>query len=202
MNKKITDDLAHIRSMMERSSRFISLSGISGIVAGIIGVVTGFWASKMIEHTSRNSTQEFYFPQELVLKLILLGGSALFLALAFGIFFTVRKSKKQGLSIWTSTTKSILMHLFTPLLVGGIFCLALIHYQIHGLVAGTMLVFYGLALVSAEKFTFSDVKYLGFCEIILGLISLFWIGKGLLFWTIGFGFMHIIYGIILYKKYK
>lgn len=89
-----------------------------------------------------------------------------------------------------------------PLLTGGIFVLALLYYNLNGLVAGTTLIFYGLALLNSEKYTYSDIKFLGLFEILLGCIALFWIGKGLLFWTIGFGVLHIIYGIILYKKYK
>ena len=91
-----------------------------------------------------------------------------------------------------------MIQLSIPLLVGGVFCLALLKYELFGLIAGTTLIFYGLALLNAEKYVFSDIKYLGLLEIILGCIALFWIGKGLLFWTIGFGFLHIIYGIILY----
>ncbi len=202
MNKKISDDLAHIRSMMERSSRFISLSGLSGIGAGIVGVVTGFIASRIIANSEGEYDNTFYYSAETVQQLMILGISAFLLALFLGSFFIIRKSRKLGLMIWTSTTKATLIQLAIPLLVGGVFCLALIYYHLGGLIAGTTLIFYGLALVGSEKYTFKDIKYLGIIEIILGCISLFWIGKGLLFWTIGFGVLHIIYGIILYKKYK
>lgn len=96
----------------------------------------------------------------------------------------------------------MLFNLAVPLLAGGVFCLALLYHQIYGLVAPATLIFYGLALVNAEKYTFSDVKYLGFCELFLGFISLFYIGYGLVFWIIGFGILHILYGLIMFKKYK
>lgn len=204
MNQKISDDLAHIRSMMERSSRFLSLSGLSGIVAGIVGLVAGliamYWTSgsDMPLEKARMSVGAGI----LVQSLILLGTSALLLAIFCGCYFTVRKSKKLGLQIWTATTKKILVQLAIPLAVGGVFVLAMLQYNLYGLIAGTTLIFYGLALVNAEKYTYSDIKYLGFLEIILGCLSLFFIGKGLIFWTIGFGVLHIVYGIILYRKYK
>lgn len=202
MDQKISDDLAHIRSMMERSSRFLSLSGLSGIGAGIVGLVTGVLAITILKKYQIDFSTDYVFNEKLVFELFVLGASALLLAIFFGCYFTVRKSKKLGLQIWTATTKKILVQLAIPLAVGGIFVLALLQYNLYGLIAGTTLIFYGLALVSAEKYTYSDIKYLGFLEIILGCLSLFFIGKGLIFWTIGFGILHIVYGIILYRKYK
>ena len=204
MNQKISDDLAHIRSMMERSSRFLSLSGLSGIGAGIVGLVTGFIVMYLTNDyfVDYNLYQPKVYQSEMLFRLIILGASALLLAVFCGCYFTVRKSKKLGLQIWTATTKKILVQLAIPLAVGGIFVLALLQYNLYGLIAGTTLVFYGLALVNAEKYTYSDIKYLGFLEIILVCLSLFFIGKGLIFWTIGFGILHIVYGIILYRKYK
>ena len=204
MDQKISDDLAHIRSMMERSSRFLSLSGLSGVGAGIVGLMAGILAIYLTNDYFVD--YDFYQPKvyqtDTLLRLIVLGASALLLAVFCGCYFTVRKSKKLGLQIWTATTKKILVQLAIPLAVGGVFVLALLQYNLYGLVAGTTLIFYGLALVNAEKYTYSDIKYLGFLEIILGCLSLFFIGKGLIFWTIGFGVLHIVYGIILYRKYK
>ncbi|SFO22200.1 hypothetical protein SAMN05421741_12727 [Paenimyroides ummariense] len=204
MDQKIFDDLAHIRSMMERSSRFLSLSGLSGIGAGIVGLIAGCMAMYLTNDyfVDYDLYQQKVYQADMLFKLIVLGASALLLAIFCGCYFTVRKSKKLGLQIWTATTKKILVQLAIPLAVGGVFVLALLQYNLYGLVAGTTLIFYGLALVNAEKYTYSDIKYLGFLEIILGCLSLFFIGKGLIFWTIGFGVLHIIYGIILHRKYK
>lgn len=201
MNTKASEDLAHIKEMMERSSRFISLSGLSGIGAGIVGLITGGIAISIIEKSGGKIDDSFY-TKETITSLIGLGIIALLVALFFGCFFTIRKSKKLGLKIWTATTKRILIQLAIPLLTGGVFVLALLNYKFYGLIAGTTLIFYGLSLINVEKETYSDIKYLGLLEIILGVISLFWIGKGLVFWTIGFGVLHIVYGIILYRKYR
>ena len=204
MNQKISDDLAHIRSMMERSSRFLSLSGLSGVGAGVVGLVAGILAIYLTNDyfVYYNLYQRKVYQPDMLYRLIVLGASALLLAIFCGCYFTVLKSKKLGLQIWTAATKKILVQLTIPLAVGGMFVLALLQYSLYGLIAGTTLIFYGLALVNAEKYTYSDIKYLGFLEIILGCLSLFFIGKGLIFWTIGFGVLHIVYGIILYRKYK
>lgn len=204
MNQKHQEDLAHIRSMMERSSRFISLSGLSGVFAGLSALIGGMYVYQLFKANGIEyfTDEHILLSGNLVSELIYTAFVILLFALAFGIFFTIRKSKKYNLPIWTSATKKMLFNLAIPLIVGGIFCLALLYHQTFGLVAPATLIFYGLALINAEKYTFSDVKYLGFCELFLGLISLFLIGYGLLFWIIGFGILHILYGLIMFKKYK
>lgn len=204
MSEKHQEDLLHIRSMMERSSRFISLSGLSGVFAGLSALIGGLYVYQLfkangIEYFDNNHQ---LYSTNLIEELILTAFIILFFALAFGIFFTVRKSKKLKLPIWTSATKNMLFNLAVPLVAGAIFCFALVYHQLFVLVAPSTLIFYGLALLNAEKYTYSDIKYLGFSELILGSIALFFLGYGLVFWILGFGILHIFYGLLLFKKYK
>ncbi|MCD0471153.1 hypothetical protein [Flavobacterium sp. JAS] len=204
MNQKHQEDLAHIRSMMERSSRFISLSGLSGVFAGLSALIGGLYVCQLFKANGIEyfGGEQIVIPASLVSQLFFTGLIILVFAFIFGLTFTIRKSRKYDLPIWTSATKKMLFNLAIPLLAGGIFCLALLYHGIYGLVAPATLIFYGLALINAEKYTFSDIKYLGFCELVLGIISLFYIGYGLVFWIIGFGILHILYGLIMFKKYK
>ncbi|MEN2415000.1 hypothetical protein [Flavobacterium mesophilum] len=204
MNQKHQEDLAHIRSMMERSSRFISLSGLSGVFAGLSALIGGLYVYQLFKINGIDylTDEHILLTGNLVSHLFFTGIVILVCAIVFGAFFTIRKSKKYDLPIWTSATKNMLFNLAIPLVSGGIFCLALIYHGNFGLVAPSTLIFYGLAVVNAEKYTFSDIKYLGYLELILGGISLFYIGYGLIFWIIGFGILHIIYGLVAFKKYK
>ena len=204
MNQKHQEDLSHIRSMMERSSRFISLSGLSGVFAGLSALIGGLYVYQLFKANGLDyfDGKHKLYSVDLVSELVFIALLILFFALTFGIFFTIRKSRKYNLPVWTAATKNMLLNLAIPLMVGGIFCLALLHHQIYVLIAPATLLFYGLALVNAEKYTFSDIKYLGFCELILGCVSLFFLGYGLVFWIIGFGILHILYGLIVFKKYK
>jgi hypothetical protein len=204
MNQKHQEDLAHIRSMMERSSRFISLSGLSGVFAGLSALIGGLYVYRLFKSHGLDyfNGEHKLYAANLVQQLFLIAFIILVFALLFGIFFTVRKSKKYDLPIWTSATKKMLLNLAIPLTTGGVFCLALVYHEMYGLVAPATLIFYGLALINAEKYTFSDIKYLGFCELILGSIALFCIGYGLIFWIIGFGVLHILYGLVMFRKYK
>jgi hypothetical protein len=204
MNQKHQEDLMHIRSMMERSSRFISLSGLSGIFAGLAALIGGSYIYMRLRDIGVDylTAENRNYDIDLVIEFFIVALLVLFFALTFGIYFTIRKSKTNNLPIWTSTTKNLLVNLTIPLVVGAVFCLSLIIHHLFAYIAPCTLLFYGLALVNAEKYTFSDIKYLGYLQIILGLISSFYLGKGLLFWIIGFGILHILYGIILFKKYK
>jgi hypothetical protein len=204
MNQKHQEDLSHIRSMMERSSRFISLSGLSGVFAGLSALIGGLYVYQLFKANGLDyfDGEHKLYSVDLVSELVIIALLILFFALTFGIFFTIRKSRKYNLPVWTAATKNMLLNLAIPLMVGGVFCLALLYHQIYVLIAPATLLFYGLALVNAEKYTFSDIKYLGFCELVLGCVSLFFLGYGLVFWIIGFGILHILYGLIVFKKYK
>ncbi len=203
-SKNYHEDLLHIRSMMERSSRFISLSGLSGVVAGLAAIIGAGYVYFVFKREGidyfdgeRNS-----FGPGLVRELVWTGIAILATAIFSGYIFTADKSKKKGLKIWDATTRRLLFTFAVPLVSGGLFCLALLYHHLFVFVAPATLIFYGLALVSAERYTLTDIKYLGYCQIVLGFISLFILGWGLLFWTIGFGILHIVYGLIMHRKYK
>lgn len=202
--KNYHEDLSHIRSMMERSSRFISLSGLSGVVAGLMAIIGAVYVYFVFlrEGISYFDGDRNILGPALVKELVLIGIVILVVAILSGYIFTAHKSKKKGLKIWDATTKRLLITFAVPLVAGGVFCLALLYHHLFVFIAPVTLIFYGLALVAAERYTLTDVKYLGYLEIVLGLISLFILGWGLVFWAIGFGVLHIIYGLIMHKKYK
>lgn len=198
--------LNDIRKMMDRSSRFISLSGLSGIFAGITALVSAYFASDLLSQLGKETADPYAaIGHNLILdKLLLLGAVTFIIALIGAILFTIRQSKRKNLPIWDKTAKNLMINLAIPILTGGVFIVALLTQQIgsYGLVAPSCLVFYGLALVNAGKYTYSDIRFLGICELILGIIALFNIGYGLYFWALGFGLLHILYGLIMYVKYE
>ncbi|MEA1849699.1 hypothetical protein U9K52_12315 [Chryseobacterium sp. MHB01] len=203
-SKNYHEDLSHIRTMMERSSRFISLSGLSGVVAGLAAIAGAVYVYFVFQREGIDyfDGERNVFSPSLVKELVTIGIAIMVVAIFSGYIFTANKSKRKGLKIWDATTRRLLVTFAIPLVTGGFFCLALLYHHLFVLIAPATLLFYGLALVSAERYTLTDIKYLGYCQIILGLISLFFLGWGLLFWTVGFGALHIVYGLIMHKKYK
>ena len=194
------ETLTEIKHLMERSSRFISLSGLSGVMAGVYAIA-GALAAYYYVYGRDNAGRGGYQENDMT---FLLADAALVLILAVGtgIFLTTRKARKDGNSLLDAAAKKLIINLCIPLFTGGVFCLALIYHNNWFYVVPSMLVFYGLALVHASKYTRDDVRSLGLSEIALGLISLFVIGYGLVFWTLGFGVLHIVYGTYMYYKYE
>ena len=198
-------DLSEIRSMMERSTKFVSLSGLSGVLAGIYALAGAYVAYRLFYQNSDSQVFISVYPQELsgeMVSLILLALSVLVLAIATSVYLSYRKALRTKEVLWNTAARRLLLNLLIPLLTGGLFILILISKGVIGLVAPLSLIFYGLALINASKFTFDEVKYLGLTQVFLGLLSAWFIGYGLIFWAIGFGMMHIGYGIYMHQKYE
>ena len=200
--EKYIQDLRQIKEIMDRSSKFISLSGLSGVASGITALAGAWYAYRNIYTES-----DFYGYQvvtissESIASIIGLGVVILILAIGAGVFFTAKKAKKANQKVWNSQAKRLLINLSIPLVTGGLLSLIFLSRGFIGIIAPLTLIFYGLALVNASKYTHEEIRSLGIIEIILGLISAYFIGFGLLFWAIGFGLLHIVYGIIMHYRY-
>ncbi len=203
--KDYIQDISEIRTMMERSSKFLSLAGWAGIMAGLYALA-GAWIAYDI----------FYFnPDEIIYgnlsagtisagvwQVIILALSILVLTLVTAIILSRNKATKKSERLWNATSRRLLINLGVPLVAGGVLILILISKGFIGFIAPFTLIFYGLALYNAGRFTYSEIQTLGLIEIVLGLISSYFVGYGLLFWALGFGVLHIIYGIYIHYKYE
>lgn len=206
--EKHLENLNEIKQIMDRSTRFLSLSGLSGIMAGVsalVGAIVGYF----VLYSSNYTSGVRYFDSSVILdlrsvvfyKLLLIGGCVLASALFFGFYFTYRKAKKQQQTMWSKASKKMLLNMAVPLIVGGVFSLLLIRYNLVGLVAPVTLIFYGLACVNASQMTHSEIAGIGYFNILLGLLNAYFIGYGIIFWALGFGVLHIVYGTLMYFKY-
>lgn len=202
--KQYLRDLAEIRSMMERSTRFLSLSGWAGILAGIYALAGAFVAWKFLDFNPDEIAYGNILPGTLppgFLNVFLLSVLVLSLALVTAILDSLKKAGSRGEKAWNPTSRRLLAYMAVPLTAGGILVLILISKGLIGLAAPMTLLFYGLALVSAGRITYNEVNILGLVQIILGLVSCYYIEYGLLLWAIGFGAAHIVYGIYMHFRY-
>lgn len=197
-------NLAEIRSMMERSSKFLSLSGWAGIMAGIYALAGAWIAWKFFNFNPGepvyNNQSEIFAPS--LGNLVFLALIILILSVSTAVFLSSKKAEKKGENVWNPIAKRLLVNMAVPLVAGGLLILILIAKGLIGLVAPCTLLFYGLALYNASKFTYEEVKTVGLIQIALGLISAWFIDYGLLFWALGFGVVHIIYGIYMHYRYE
>lgn len=204
MEKDYLKDISEIRSIMEKSSRFISLSGLSGVMAGIYALIGAAIAYNLV-YTSQDLVYDQLVIRDVrgnVVSLILIAMAVLTAAIVTGIYLTRRKAKKQGLKTWDESAKRSLINLAIPLIAGGI--LVIIFYQqgLIAMIAPVTLIFYGMGLINASHYTYRDIRLLGISEVILGLVASAVIGYGLLIWALGFGVLHIVYGALMYFKYE
>ena len=197
------DAIQDIRRMMKRSSKFLSLSGLSGIAAGcwaLIGAYFAYdWIAEYYNNYGNNGFSGADF-QKLKFNLLLLAAGVLTAALVSAFFFTWRRANKNKLPLWDHTTRMLSLNMLIPLISGGLLILAMLSYNEWRFVGPLSLVFYGLALVNASRYTLNDILYLGLSEIVLGLINTQFISYSLYFWAIGFGVLHVIYGFAMWWK--
>lgn len=200
-------NLSEIRSLMERSSSFLSLSGLSGISAGIIGIAAAIILQIKI---GPFINPDAYFTgvltvvkrSELIYESSVLFAVVLIAVFGFAILFTTRKAKKNGLALWDASAKRLVVNLFIPLIAGGLFCILLAVRYYDYAILPSMLIFFGLALINASKFTLKELMWLGVTEIIIGLAALAFPAASLILWGLGFGVMNIIYGALMYYRYE
>ncbi len=199
------NNLSEIRQLMERSSSFISLSGLSGISAGVIGLIMAFLMNEKIGSYLKFSYDIVLKPEkrsEIIIYTVILSAIGIIAVFLLTSFFTARKAKKKGLSVWDGSAKRMLISLFIPLTGGGIFCIILLYHHFDFIILPSMLIFYGLALLNAGKYTLNEIKWLGISEIILGLAALFFLDYAIEFWAAGFGLVNIIYGLLMYFRHE
>lgn len=197
-DKNYLDDIADIKRMMNQSTQFLSLSGLAGVLAGIYALVGAFFCNLLLEnHRGYYVTLESWTFKAIVA----IAAGVLLLSIATAILLSQHKAKKENEKLWNSSSKRLFINFMIPLLTGGIFAILLLRAQVYGLIAPVTLIFYGLACVNASKYTLRDVRNLGITIIIIGLVCTEYPGNGLLFWALGFGICHIVYGSIMYFKY-
>jgi uncharacterized membrane protein YidH (DUF202 family) len=198
-------DIAEMRSMMERSSKFLSLSGLAGVMAGIYALAGAYIAYQIFDFDPAQMDYSNLQTKGLssdLLQVIFLALAILVLAIGTAVFLSHKKAVKRREKIWNPTARRLLLTMAVPLVAGGLLILILMAKGLIGFIAPFTLIFYGLALYNASKFTYEEVKSLGLIQIVLGLISAYYIGYGLLFWAVGFGLFHIIYGVYMHYKYE
>ena len=202
------EDIQAIREIMERSSKFMLLNSWAGFFAGtcaLIGAAVvwfGVLESGALHYDEFQCTVGGSPINNVTIGLGAVALVVLLLAGLAAVYFSYRKAQKAGQKFWTSSTKRVLAHLLIPIVSGGIFVLILVSRNQIDLVASAMLIFYGLALVNAGKFTSGEIHFLGMSEIAVGLLAGVFASSGLVFWALGFGLLHLVYGVVMWMRYE
>ena len=205
MNQKdLIEEIGQIRSLMEKSSKFMSISGLSGVLIGsyaLVGAFLGYYT--VYGFQSEFGYRDYYITDTFVVyKLVLIAFLVLLASILTGVLMAKQKAKRIGQRIWNPTSKSLALAMSVPLITGGLMSIILVFRGEYAVIASSMLIFYGLSLYAAGTFTFKELRWLGILDILLGLLALCFPGYGLWFWALGFGVLHIIYGLIVHQRYE
>ncbi len=198
-----SDDLAHIRSMMERSSRFLSLSGWAGIIPGLLalaGLATAGWFIDLARLTG-DLDAGITIKSPLVLQLSTIAIAVLVLSIFSSWYTCIREARLGKQATWSPAIRNMIIHLAIPLMAGAIIVGWIYDKGQWELLSPVLLSFYGLALVLVSQFTLRSVFWLGLFEIALSIPA------GVTGWdlpvlAVGFGFAHIVYGMMMFNKPK
>ena len=202
MSNKHHQDITHIRKMMEGSTKFMSLSGLSGIFIGLYAIIGAILAYFIVQDHFIAYNGLIRITKDIIKQMFAIPLGVLLLSLATAYVLSKRKAKKQQFPFWNKTAKKMIINMAIPLAIGGIVVLGLIYHRYYILIPAATLLFYGLALINASHYTLKEIKGLGIVQSCIGLLSLFDLGYGIVYWAIGFGLMHIVYGIYIYFKYE
>ena len=195
-NREALNTLNDIKEMMERSSKFKAISGLSIVIVGVLASIAAAYIHFVLGNYSINTPSKLHTTVIVVLSL---------LAVAFMTAFVMAylKAKRQQLRFtFDATMRNLLLSFLVPLVVGGLFCFALLIQEHYGLTSSVMLLFYGMALIGSSHFSYPSLRYLGYAELVLGIIDCFLVNYALLTWFLGFGVFHIIFGIVFMLKYE
>jgi hypothetical protein len=180
------DNLSFIRSTMERATAFTAVPGWGGVAMG----VTALAATALAQ--SRGTREEW----------LLVWLAASVLALAIGGWSMGVKAKRAGTSVFSYPGRRFVLSYLPPLAVGGLLTLVLVRAGLYSTLPGTWLLLYGTGVVTGGAFSVRVVPIMGLCFMALGAIALFappaW---GYWLMAAGFGGLHIIFGLIIARRY-
>lgn len=194
-------EIKEIRKMMEQSSRFFSLSGLSGVLIGIYALAGSYIAYRMI-YFPQPAFASTLFSGYILVEIFSLAMFVLIISIATTLILTIKRARGTGKNIWNPGSQLMLINLAIPFISGGLFILIFTLRGLYDIVAPASLIFYGLALINAAKFTRQEIFYLGILQIVLGIGATIFPQYGILLWALGFGVLHIIYGTVMYFRYE
>lgn len=186
LHDRAIQDLRFIRETMERSASFTAVSGIGGTIMGVVALLAALGAS------GTTSTAGWLG--------MWLGAAAVSFAVA--TYAMARKSRAAGMPLLNGPGRKFAWNVTPPLIVGGLLTVAALQAGAIGLLPGIWLLLYGTGIVTGGSYSVRIVPLTGLLFMLLGAAALFspaaW---GDAYMAAGFGGLHIVFGIIIWRKH-
>jgi hypothetical protein len=185
LHQHAADNLHFIRTAMENATAFTGVSGKGYVLAGVSASFAAWLAAQ------QNTTATWLGVW--MLELLLAGSLALLM--------TAHKTEKQGKSLWSASGRKLLLAFIPAMSVGGVLTLALFLRGDIGLLPGIWLSIYGAAVTTAGAHSVRIIPVMGVGFMVLGTLVLLLPLSADLLLGIGFGGLHIAFGLLLWRRY-
>jgi len=186
LHERAMDNLRYIRETMERATAFTGISGWGEVAIGATALVASVLAANQ-------STFKFWLAvwvAEGVISLLIAGWSM------------DRKARAAKMPLVSGPGRKAVFSLSPPMIAGGLLTLVLMRAGQTNAIPGTWLLLYGTGVITGGMFSVGVVPIMGLCFMALGATALFappafanW------FLAAGFGGLHVVFGVIIARKY-
>jgi len=186
LHDRAMENIRFIRETMERASAFTAVPGWGQVAVG----VTAFVASYLAAHETTPRRWLFVWLAEAIIALLIAGWTL------------DRKARATATPLLSGPARKVAFSLSPPLIVGALLTAVLFRSRVTSVIPGVWLLLYGTGVVTGGMFSVSIVPLMGICFMVLGAVALF-VSPPWANWLLsaGFGGLHIIFGIIIARKY-
>ena len=186
LHDRAMDNLRYIRETMERSASFTHVSGLGGVLMGIVALAASVLAVRT------DSSAEW----------LTLWFCAAALSLSLATLMMARKSRAEGMTLLTGPGRKFTWNVIPPLAAGGVLTLALVQAGSFGILPGVWLLMYGTSIVTGGSYSVRPVPLMGAAFMLVGAAAFLspasW---GNAYMAGGFGGLHIAFGILIWRKH-
>ena len=187
----LLDDLRFIRETMASAAAFTAVPGWGIVAVGLSALLATLVAA-------RQGSSEMWLLTWLLESI---------LAFGISVYGMARKAGNAGKLMASAPARRCLLSLTPPMVAGTLItAVVYIHHwsAVPGIYPGVWLLLYGTAVITGGAFSVRIVPFMGACFVLLGAFALFLPPVALpgnLIMALGFGGLHLTFGVLIAKRY-
>ncbi len=185
LHERAMDNLKYIRETMERATAFTGISGWGEVAIG----ATALLASLIAARQSSFKMWLAVWMVEGTISLLIAGWSM------------DRKARAVNMPLVSGPGRKAVFSLSPPIVAGGLLTIVLFRAGLTDEIPGIWLLLYGTGVITGGMFSVPVVPIMGLCFMMLGAVTLFLPAFVNWFMAAGFGGLHIVFGVIIARKY-
>jgi hypothetical protein len=185
LHAQAMENLRYIRRTMEHASSFTAVPGKGQVAMGASAVVAALIAS-------RQPDGDHWLAVWLIEALI---------GVALGVSFMAIKARGAGQPLLSGPGGRFLFSFTLPVLAAAALSVPLARAGLHAALPGLWLLLYGVAIAVGGVVSIPIVPVLGACFMALGVAGLFVRIAPDMLMALGFGALHIGFGIVIARRH-